>query len=112
MTDEEYYWEIVQKRICAKCVDGDGAGGCRVASDLDCALGRYFPQVLESIRSASGGSIVPYEEQLRNKVCGICIHQSADNSCSLRKEVDCALDRYFPLLVQVLEEARMHKRVQ
>ena len=105
LTDEEY-WSMMQAKICAKCVDGDGGGGCRIAHGHDCALRKYFPQILEVIGSSYSHSIEPYERKLRNKVCGICIHQSPGGVCSLREEVDCALDRYFPMIVQVIEEAQ------
>ena len=110
MESAEKYWNLIQAAICAKCVDGDGKGGCRIAHKGECALQKYFPQILEVVASTSSSSMEPYERLLRNKVCGLCIHQSASGSCSLRNEVDCALDRYFPLIVQIIEEARLNER--
>ena len=104
MPTRDEYWLALQQRVCAKCIDGDGAGNCRLAQDEDCALKTHFPLILEVIQSTSSDKIDPYLERLRNSVCGICIHQSADNSCRLRDNVDCALDRYYPLIVEVIEE--------
>ena len=73
---------------------------------------KYFPQILEVVGSSYSHSMEPYEKLLRNKVCGICIHQSPSGSCSLRNEVECALDRYFPLIVQVIEEAQLRERIE
>jgi hypothetical protein len=106
MTEYEYYWELVRLRVCSHCVDGDGTGGCRIDSGRDCALKKYLPQIIEVVDSVKSQSILPYENLLRSRICGMCIHQSPDGVCSVRDEVECALDRYFPLIVQVIEEAR------
>ena len=109
-TDQEY-WEALQTRVCAKCLDGDGNGGCLVAKDQECALKKYFPKILEAVSSMYSPSITPYVEQLRGIVCTACAHQRPSGVCALRNEVECALDRYFPLIVQVIEEVQWHKRV-
>ena len=111
MTTEQDYWEALQAGICVKCADGDGRGGCRIAAGRDCAMKTHLPQILEAVNSVYSSSIAPYEEQLRKKVCGVCTHQSADGTCRLRTDVECALDRYFPLIVQVLEETQLKHRL-
>ena len=112
MSTELEYWEALQSKVCAKCLDGDGKGGCRIAPDQECAMKKYFPQVLETVNSMYSTSIAPYVTQLRSKVCAVCTHQSDEGKCTLRDEVDCALDRYFPLIVQAIEEVQWHKRIQ
>ncbi len=89
-------------------MDGDGFGGCRLHHSLDCGLKKYFPQIIEVVGSTYGSSIEPYERVLRNKICGICIHESPGGVCSLRDDVNCALDRYYPLIVEVIEEAQVN----
>jgi hypothetical protein len=111
MTTEVEYWEAIEKRICAKCVDGDGLGECRIGDGRECALRTSFPQIIEAINAAFSSSIEPYEEQLREKVCRVCTHQSGDGSCRLRDDVACALDRYFPMIVEVIEETQLKRRL-
>jgi hypothetical protein len=111
MVTEEEYWEALQAKICVKCADGDGQGGCQIGEGKDCALKMYLPRILEVVNSVYSASIEPYEEQLRTRVCGHCVHQSADGSCHLRHDIDCALDRYYPLIVQVIEETQLKKRL-
>jgi len=111
MLSEEQYWEVIQSRVCEKCLDGDGKGGCVIAHSTECALKKYFPQIIEVINSTYSSSMQPYVEQLRSKICGICVHQSEAGRCSVRNEVECALDRYFPLVVQAIEEAQFKERV-
>ena len=110
MPTNDEYWQLIERRICSKCVDGDGLGGCRLPHGTECAMKKYLPQILEVVGSVYGHSIEPYERVLRNKICGICVHESPAGVCSLRNEVDCALDRYFPLIVEIIEEAQFRER--
>lgn len=112
MTTEQEYWDALQSKICVRCADGNGVGGCLIAPGHACALKTYLPQILEAVNSVYSSSIAPYEEQLRKKVCGVCTQAAADGACHLRDDVECALDRYFPLIVQVLEETQLRKRLR
>jgi hypothetical protein len=110
VTDEEY-WEALQNRICRKCIDGDGYGGCAISDDRECSLKKHLPLILKAVNSVYSKSIEAYEEQIRSRVCGHCSSQSADGNCALREHSECALDRYFPLIVQVIEETQLNKRL-
>jgi hypothetical protein len=72
---------------------------------------QYFPQILEVVHSTYSASITPYVDQLRDKVCTVCTHQTDSGRCALRDEVECALDRYFPLVVEVIEDVQWRKRM-
>jgi hypothetical protein len=106
MPTEEEFWQALQSKVCLRCLDGDGNGNCRISRDGFCAVKAYLPQILDAINSVYSHSIVPYEEQLRKKVCDACVNQSKQGHCFLRDEVECALDRYFPLIVEVVEETQ------
>lgn len=103
MATQDELWQALQERVCVKCLDGNGRGDCRIAGDGFCALKAFLPTIVEIVSSVQSTSILPYEEQLRLKVCGRCKNQSTDGRCVLREHVDCALDRYFPLIVEVIE---------
>jgi hypothetical protein len=111
MLTEQQYWQAIRTKICAKCVDGDGNGGCLVPHNAECAMKTFFPQVLEVVGSTYSTSIMPYEEQLLSRICSACTNQSPTGMCVLRDDVDCALDRYFPLIVEVIEEAQLRDRL-
>ncbi len=111
MPTNDEYWTALEKRICAKCVDGGGDGSCRIAPGRDCAVRAHFPQIIEVVNSVFSSSVEPYVEQLRKKVCAVCTEQSTGGACALRNETECALDRYFPLIVQVIEETQLKKRL-
>lgn len=111
MPTQEEYWEALQAKICVKCLDGGSDGSCHIAGDGACAMKAYLPTIIDAVNSVYSHSMLPYEDQLRQKVCGTCMHQSQEGQCKLRNEVDCALDRYFPLIVEVIEEAQKRAHV-
>lgn len=111
MNDEHKYLEEIQARICPKCIDGDGKGNCLISHGAECAVKVFFPQIVEAVHSAHSTSMEAYESALREKVCGVCSHQASDGKCTLRNDVECALDRYFPLIVQAIEELDVKRRL-
>lgn len=111
MHDEQKYLEEIQALICPKCIDGDGNGNCLISHDSECAVKRFFPQIVQTVRSTYSTSMEAYESALREKVCGVCVHQARDGKCVVRNDVECALDRYFPLIVQVIENLDVKKRL-
>ena len=111
MPTEQEYWEALEQKICSKCVDGDGKGGCLIAPGRDCALKTHFPRIVAAVNSVFSPSVEPYVDRLRSEVCASCAHQSAGGSCSLRDDTECALDRYYPLIVQIIEETQLKKRL-
>ncbi|MBI5216752.1 MAG: hypothetical protein HY960_13450 [Ignavibacteriae bacterium] len=102
----ELYWQAVQQKICAKCIDGDGTGNCRLNDREECALKSHFPQIVQTVLSIKSDHVEPYVFALRNNVCATCIHQAPDGKCQVRSSVDCGLDRYYPLVVEAIEDVR------
>ncbi len=102
----EQYWSAVQYKVCVNCIDGDGHGNCRLSGEEDCGLKAYFPKIVESILAVQADRIEPYLESLRKNVCAFCRHQTPDGKCSFRLHLDCGLDRYFPLVIEAIEEGR------
>jgi hypothetical protein len=100
----EDYWQAVSAKVCIKCIDGDGNGNCRLTGSLACGLRMHFPKIVETVLSIHSDEMEPYIEALRKNVCAYCAHQSPDGRCSFRINLDCGLDRYFPLIVETIEE--------
>ncbi len=111
MPTNEEYLSALEQRICAKCVDGDGSGQCLIAPGRECALRSRFPQIIETVNAVFSQSVEPYVDELRKRVCALCTEQTPEGTCALRDETECALDRYFPLIVQVIEETQLKKRL-
>jgi hypothetical protein len=103
MPEIDEYWQAIQDNVCAHCIDGDGKGLCRISSATKCGLKHFFPEIVNTVRSVQSENLGPYVRALRENVCSMCEHQSADGSCVVRSDVDCGLDRYFPLIVESIE---------
>jgi hypothetical protein len=112
MPTSDEYWAALQAKICVKCVDGNGSGACLIAPGRDCALRTHFDKIIAAVNAVYSHSVTPYVDELRKNVCASCAGQTPGGSCSLRDETECALDRYFPLIVQVIEETQLKKRLQ
>ncbi|MBI4535684.1 MAG: hypothetical protein HY708_05350 [Ignavibacteriae bacterium] len=105
MENLDRYWRAVQQAVCVKCIDSDGAGTCRLSNDDACGLRAHFSKIVESVLSVRSDTLEPYLEALRNNVCAHCKHQSPDGKCMVRGQLDCGLDRYFPLVIDAIESA-------
>ncbi len=108
-TDDEY-WKTLQSEVCSRCEDRVNGGGCRMTDDAPCPLRTYLPEIVEVVNSIYSHSLAPYEELLRNRVCGLCVHQSSSDECALRTLGRCDLDRFLPLVVQVIEDTQFRHR--
>ncbi|HUN65021.1 MAG TPA: hypothetical protein VMW43_02900 [Bacteroidota bacterium] len=100
------YWNLLQNRICRRCVDGDGTGACRLPADEVCPLYHYLPRIVATVLSVESASIDAYIDMLRNNVCSVCDALDHDAVCRKRNELACALDRYYPLVVEIIESVR------
>ncbi len=100
------YWQAIRQKVCVKCLDGDGYGNCRLDPSRDCAVLGYLPQIVEAVSRTKSRNMDEYVLALRQSVCSQCKYQLTDGHCVLRTEVDCALDRYFPLIVEAIEEVQ------
>jgi hypothetical protein len=99
----ENYWDALQERICRKCIDGDGRGNCRLPVDEVCSVKKFLPQIVATIVNVKSDSYDAYVHALRRNVCILCDWQREDGTCGRRTNLECALDRYFPLVIQVVE---------
>jgi hypothetical protein len=100
----ENYWQAIQQRICPKCIDRDSLGNCLLSEGDDCALRTHLSQIVEAVLSVQSMMLDPYVAVLRKNVCSGCRNQSSEGTCSLRRSLDCGLDRYFPLVIEAIEE--------
>ena len=96
---------IVRNRICKVCTERTVDGQCGLEEPSNCALFRLFPQVAQAIQSVQSDDIQQYIEAIRRNVCAVCADQARDGSCETRQQVQCSLDAYLLLVVEVIEEA-------
>ncbi len=104
MKNLETYWDAVQCKFCTRCINSDEHGNCLLPGEDECILKFHFPKIVETVLSVKSDRMEPYIEALRRNVCAYCKHQSPDGKCTLRVNLECCLDRYFPLIVEAIEE--------
>lgn len=95
---------MVRDRICGVCTDRKMDGTCGLEVPGHCALFRLFPEVAGAIQSTNSENIEDYINAIRRGVCSVCEEQASDGTCGQREEVQCALDAYLLLIVEVIEE--------
>lgn len=101
----ELFWEPLRQRVCAKCIDGDGKGNCRLPQGEVCALEAFLPELVTIVSTVKTDSYQKYVEALRATICAQCNHQ-VEGKCNKRETLECALDRYFPVVLEVIETVK------
>ena len=102
------YRQAVSAAICAKCIDGDRNGSCRIGIQQECAVMTHLPKIVDAVFSVESEKLEPYIAALRKNVCATCQYEGTNGTCNVRNRIDCALDRYFPMIVETLQETRSH----
>jgi len=106
----DQYLEMIQQRVCAKCIDTDEKGNCLLHDDEICAVEEFLPEIVQAIQRVQSDKVEDYVLELRNLVCSQCKHQSEDGTCVVRNNLDCGLDRYFPLIIEAVEQVDESRR--
>lgn len=101
--NQQLYADTIRDAVCLRCIDGDGNGNCRIDPAITCPIQRYLPLIVTAVGRVKSESMDEYVAELRGIVCAQCSYQSAAGRCGMRAQVDCALDRYFPLVVEAIE---------
>jgi hypothetical protein len=96
-------WSDIQQTICRKCIDGDGHGACRLPVDESCPLKQNFSLIVTAIGASEARDYDAYVGTLRSFVCQRCGYQEETGTCDKRNKLECALDRYYPLVIDIIE---------
>jgi hypothetical protein len=100
---QDEYWQMVQSHICRRCVDGDGFGNCRLPKSEECSLKHFLPDIIRTVTAVQADDIETYIALLRKNICANCEFQNTELVCQKRNRLECALDRYYPLVIQIVE---------
>lgn len=95
--------EKLRERICPSCVRFTSDRTCSLPEDRPCSLFSNLSQVVSLVQGTHSAKIDPYVDVLRGKVCAACHFEDDHGSCPCRADVDCALDTYYPLIVETIE---------
>jgi len=105
---EEYlaYWNAIQRRACALCLDAADDGGCGLPRARTCALSAQLPTIVETILQVTSDRMDDYVTAIEATICARCAQQDAHGRCDLRNQGDCGLYTYLPLVVDAIEEVK------
>lgn len=110
MQEQQEYLEAIRHRVCSVCIDGIFEKDqkwvrCGLPKDRICPIERHLPQVIEVVECIDSPWMEDYVNALREKVCSNCAQTEA-GICDFRLKADCALDSYFMLVAEAIEEVR------
>jgi len=101
------YWTMMRTRICHRCIDGDSGGICHLPGGEDaCSLKQFLPEIITTVSTTHAEDMESYIVALRRNVCTLCNWQNEDLTCRKRNDLECALDRYYPLVIEIIETIR------
>jgi hypothetical protein len=104
MIDE--YWGAIQQRICPRCIDGNGTGACGLPPGEVCPVKSLLPELISTVAHVRADTYEEYVAALRQNVCVRCNHLQNDLSCAKREDLECALNRYYPLIIDIVNLGR------
>jgi len=96
--------ERLRATMCPICVRYAADGNCSLPPGRECSLFRNLHKVVAIVRRTHSDRIAAYEPPLRASICAACHHQDDHRCCPKRDDLDCALDTYFPMIVEVIED--------
>jgi len=108
--DYELYWDAIQRRACAVCLDAADDGSCGLPRGRTCALPAQLPLVVSAILSVKSDRMDDYIAAIEAAVCTRCPEQDAGGRCDLRNKGECGLSVYLPLVVDAIEEVKSEGR--
>jgi hypothetical protein len=95
----------IRDTICRACIYEQPGGACSLeAGGADCPIIARIDRIIDIVRSTNAKTIDPYVDRLRENICAECREQAPDGRCILRERAECALDDYFVLLVDLVEQ--------
>ncbi|MBU0560947.1 MAG: hypothetical protein KKD86_05400 [Bacteroidetes bacterium] len=100
----EKYIKAIRENICSICVDSSEEGECTLTNQEICAVENYLPKIIEIIHGSNGDNFDEIYSKLREDICEECYAKSEDGECYLREDKNCSLDRYFPLIIEVVQK--------
>ncbi|MFI5264495.1 MAG: hypothetical protein ACHQM6_08275 [Candidatus Kapaibacterium sp.] len=97
------YLEAIKEKVCTHCIDADREGNCRISSAKECTIESNYDRIVKSILAVKSTRYEDYVAGLRENVCENCSYGAPEN-CDDRNEVECPLDRYYPMIVDAIED--------
>lgn len=95
--------QSLREKICPSCARFTTQHTCSLPADRPCSLFANLDSVVDIVRDTHSTRIDTYVDVLRHEVCSACHFEDDHGSCPKRDDVDCALNTYYPLIVETIE---------
>lgn len=102
--NHEEYRKAVKDMVCSKCIDLGEDGQCKLSGERVCGVESHLDQMINIVKTVQSDRVEDYVNVVRTHICEHCEGQGEDGNCMYRRELDCALDRYLPLVIDAIEE--------
>lgn len=104
------YEDKVRAEVCSRCVDVGEDSKCHSKDPEGCGIFRFLPELVDIAWNLREGKTEDYQRAVREAVCFHCANQDVRGNCAVRLCLDCALDRYLPLVMEALDLIRERER--
>jgi hypothetical protein len=98
------YIKAVENNICKMCIDSDDDGNCLLTEEENCAVQSYLPEIVNIVHEINSDNHEIIHKRLKEVVCTNCKARDEEGNCYLRENANCALDRYFDLIVETIKK--------
>lgn len=98
------YIEAIRKNVCEICCDSDENGQCTLSNAEICAVENYLIKIIDIIHKTNSDDIDKNYKALRDEICAKCATSENKDKCYLRDDVNCSLDRYFPIIIETIRK--------
>lgn len=95
--------ERFRNEICSVCIHDLPNGTCEQRWSGACPLLNRTDDLIAAVRQVEADHIDPYIMRVRETVCATC-GANHDGICCLRSDLDCALELYLPLVVEIVKK--------
>ena len=92
----------LREQVCSVCFARLRNGGCGLPEGFRCPLFEHLDEVIQIVGSTQEEAIEPYVDRLRQVICSHC-QMNDSGHCAKRDNLECALDMYLPLVVEIIE---------
>lgn len=103
MTPRERIEQQLEARVCSNCYARSRNGECNLRIKEQCPLFTRLDEIIELVGSTRDYSLQPYQDRVRSLICTSCT-QHPDGHCARRDRLDCSLEVYFPMVVEIVEK--------
>lgn len=91
-----------EEGICSVCVHRTASGGCTLTEKRECPVFGWAARLAEIVDGMQSDRLADYMDQIGAVICPEC-RQDDDGACVDRDHLDCPLDLYLGLVVELLE---------